>query len=143
MPFHHVIAKVGPEDKSRVLFADLSVDELKKRFIQPYEKGVAFFSGNDLTRPTDLRSIQIIRTDRPDQIERDEINRKEREHINRLNGSNSDIFFVSVGGGYQPQDIAEVGADLTHDFIRGHAGFKAGQVGAFHEGASLGRRPLS
>lgn len=127
MPFHHVIAKVGPEDKSRVLFTDLSVDELKKRFIQPYEKGVAFFSGNDLIRPTDLRSIQIIRTDRPDQTERDEINRKDREQINRLNRSNSDIFFVSIGGGYQPQDIAEVGADLTHDFIRGHPGFKAGK----------------
>lgn len=127
MPFHHVIAKVGSEDEQRVLFADLSVDELKKRFIQPYEKGVAFFSGNDLISPSDLRSIQIIRTERSDQIERDEINRKDREHIDSLNDPSSGVFFLSVGGGYQPQDIAEVGIDLTHDFIKGHPGFRAGR----------------
>ena len=127
MPFHHVIAKVRPEDKPRVLFTDLSVDELRERFIRPYEKGVAFFSGNDLISPTDLRSVQIIRTDRPDQTERDEINRKDREHIESLNDPNSAIFFLSVGGGYQPQDIAEVGTDVTHDFIGGHPGFKAGK----------------
>jgi hypothetical protein len=126
MPFHHVIAKVGPEDKPRVLFVDLSVAELKERFIGPYEKGRAFFSGNDLISPNALRSVQIIRTARHSETERDEINRKDRESIDRLNDSNSGVFFVSLGGGYDPQDIAEAGVDLTHDLIKGPPGFKAG-----------------
>jgi hypothetical protein len=36
MSFHHVIAKVGAEEKPRVLFADLSVGGLKEKFIRPY-----------------------------------------------------------------------------------------------------------
>lgn len=129
MAFHHVIAKVGAEEKFRILFADLSAEALNERFIKPYEKGKSFFSGNDLISPNDIRSIQIIRTERPEEVERDEINRKDRERIDRLNDPSSGVFFLSVGGGYEPQDIAEVGEDLTHSFIKGHPGFKAGQWG--------------
>jgi hypothetical protein len=126
MSFHHVIAKVELEDKPRVLFADLSAAELKERFLGPYEKGRAFFSGNDLISPSALRSVQIIQTDRSSEAERDEINRKDRENIDRLNNSSPGVFFVSLGGGYEPQDIAQVGVDLTHDLIKGPPGFKAG-----------------
>ena len=57
MAYHHVIAKVAQSDKFRVLFADLSLADLKKRFIAPYERGTSFFSGNDLVAPNDLRSV--------------------------------------------------------------------------------------
>jgi hypothetical protein len=127
MPYHHVIAKVGTEETFRVLFTDLTTEELCERFVKPYEKGNPFFSGNDLISPNDLRSIQIIRTERQNEVERDEINRKDREHIDRLNNSGSGVFLVSIGGGYEPQDIAESGEDLTHTFIKGHPGFKAGR----------------
>lgn len=127
MSFHHVIAKVGTNDKPRVLFADLSADALKEKFVRPYEKGQAFFSGNDLISPANLQSVQIIRTDRSEETERDEINRKDRENIDRLNNSSPGVFFVSVGGGYEPEDLAEVGVDVTHDFIKGPPGFKSGK----------------
>ena len=128
MSYHHVIAKVGTEeDKHRVLFSDLSAESLVERLIKPYEKGQPFFSGNNLISPSDLRSIQIVRTGRPEKTERDEINRKDREYIDRLNNSSSGAFFLSVGRGYEPQDISDVGEDLTHTFIKGHPGFKAGK----------------
>lgn len=127
MSFHHVIAKVGSENKARVLFADFSLDELRKCFVKPYEKGVKFFSGNDLISPYDLCSVQIIQTDRSDEIERDEINRKDRERIDQLNASSTNIFFLNIGVGYDPQDIVEVGVDLTQDFINGPPGFRAGK----------------
>jgi hypothetical protein len=127
MPYHHVIAKVGTEEKFRELFTDLTVEELSERFVKPYEKGTSFFSGNDLISPNDLRSVQIIWTERKNEVERDEINRKDRESIDRLNNSSSSVFIVSVGGGYEPQDIAEAGEDLTQTFINGHPGFKAGR----------------
>lgn len=127
MSFHHVLAKVGADDKLRVLFADLSAVGLKESFVQPYEKGHAFFSGNDLISPTNLCSVQIIRTERSEETERDEINRRDRESIDRLNSSSRDVFVVSIGGGYEPGDIAEVGVDVTHHFIKGPPGFKAGK----------------
>lgn len=127
MTYHHVIAKVGAENKFRKLFSDLSAKALRECFINPYEKGESFFSGNDLISPSDLRSIQIIRTDRSEEIERDEINRKDRAKIDELNNSSSGVFLVSVGGGYEPQDISEVGEDITHTLIKGAPGFKAGR----------------
>lgn len=127
MSHYHVIVKVGSESKLRVLFADLDAVALNERFIKPYEKGTSFFCGNDLISPNDLRSVQIVRTERPDAVERDKLNRKDRESIDRLNDPDSGIFFLSVGGGYEPQDIAEAGVDVTHEFIKGHPGFKAGQ----------------
>ncbi|NTU49728.1 MAG: hypothetical protein HGA87_02330 [Desulfobulbaceae bacterium] len=127
MPYHHVIAKLVSEDKFRCLFSDLSVLELRQNFVAPYEGGKSFFVGNDLISPLDLRSIQIVCTESPDQIERDEINRVSRERINEINRS-SGIFIVSIGGGYAPQDIAHAGEDVTHTFIKGPPGFKAGQL---------------
>lgn len=127
MSYHHVIAKIGAEEKFRVLFTDLAIEELSERFIKPYEKGNPFFSGNDLISPNDLRSVQIIRTERQNEVERGEINRKDRENVDRLNASDSGVFFMSFGVGYEPQDIAEAGDDLTHIFIKGHPGFKAGR----------------
>jgi len=127
MPYHHVIAQVGTEEKFRVLFTDLTVEELSDRFVKPYEKGTSFFSGNDLISPNDLRSVQIIRTERQNEVERHEINRKDRESIDRLNNFSSSGSIVSVGGGYEPQDIAEAGEDITHTFIKGHPGFKTGR----------------
>jgi hypothetical protein len=129
MPYHHVIAKIGAEEKFRVLFTDLTIGELGERFIKPYEKGHPFFSVNDLISPNDLRSVKIIRTERQNEVERNEMNRKDRESVDRLNDSDSGIFFVSIGVGYEPQDISEAGEDLTHTFIKGHPGFKAGRWG--------------
>jgi hypothetical protein len=127
MPYHHVIAKVAAEEKFRVLFTDLTVEELAERFVKPYEKGNPFFSGNDLISPNELRSVQIIRTERQNEVEREELNRKDREKFDRLNSSGSGIFVLTVAGGYDPQDIAEAGQDLTHTFIKGHPGYKAGR----------------
>jgi hypothetical protein len=125
MPFFHINAKVGKDEKLRSLFKDLSADELKARFIKPFEKGIYFFCGNDLIAPSDLRTIQIIRTERQDKVERDEINIKDLESIRQLNNSRTGVVFISAGRGYEPQDIAEVGTDVTHTYLKGPPGFKS------------------
>jgi hypothetical protein len=126
MPYHHVIAKLVSEDKFRCLFSDLSVAELRQKFVAPYEGGKSFFVGHELISPHHQRSVQIVCTESPDQIERDEINRASRERIDEINRS-SDIFIVSTGGGYAPQDIAHAGVDVTRTFITGPPGFKVGK----------------
>jgi len=125
MSYYHVIAKIGKDENFHILFTDLTVEELSKNFVTPYKKNNPFFSGNDLIQPNDLQSIQVIRTERPNEDERNEINRKSQEHINRINDSYGDIFLVSPGRGYSPQDIAEVGEDVTKTFIKEPPGFKA------------------
>lgn len=125
MSFFQIIAKVGKDEAHRSLFTDLSADELKLRFINPYEKGTPFFCGNDLIAPIDLRTIQIIRTEQVDKVERDEMNHKDLESIRQINNSRTGSVFLSPGRGYQPKDIAEAGADVTHTYLKGPPGFKS------------------
>lgn len=127
MSYHHVIAKTASNDEFQIIFSDLSVAALQENFISPYERGMSFFSGNDLISPSDIRSVQIVRTQQLDQIEREKINRIERANIDEINSSGQGLFFVSIGGGYEPQDIAQAGEDVTHTFIKGPPGFKAGR----------------
>ena len=125
MAFHHVIATLGPGTQVRVLFTDLTSEELAKQFIRPYEQGKPFFAGHELISPHELRSIHIIRTRSPDRTERDEINRKDRERNDRLNARGSGLVLISGGAGHAPEDIAEVGEDITHSVIKGPPGFRA------------------
>ena len=123
--YHHVIAKTASHDEFQTLFSDLSATTLQESFITPYERGTSFFSRNDLISPNDLRSVQIVRTKQLDQIERDEINRKDRAKIDEINRSGGGLLFLSIAGGYEPRDIAQAGEDVTHIFIKGPPGFKA------------------
>lgn len=127
MAYYHLIAKVGSEERCRELFTDLTEKELTDCFVRYYEKGDSFFSGNNLISPYDLRSINIIRTLRKNEVEWDEINRNYCERINRLNNPDDGLFVIDLGRGYEPQDIADAGEDLTHTFIKGSPGFKAGR----------------
>ena len=126
MSFYHVIAKTDPEGKFRCLFSDLTEDSLKEKFIKPYERGITFFSGNDLFSPSDLISVKIVQTQRTEQIERNEIYLKDREHIDEINRT-SELIFVNIGRGYEPEDIAQAGEDVTHTFLKGPPGFKPGK----------------
>lgn len=125
MPYHHVIAKLAGAEKGLCLFSDLSTSELKRRFIVCYEKGESFFSGNDLISPADLRSVQIVRTAHPEAEEREAINRQSLAQIDEMNRSGSDLFFLSLGSGYEPADIALAGEDVTRSFISGPPGTRA------------------
>lgn len=127
MAYHHVIAKVGQSDKFRILFADLSLADLKELFITPYERGRSFFSGNDLVAPSDLRSVQVVRTERTEQKERERINNESLAQIDKINRESDSVVFISPGSGYDPEDIAEAGEDITHSVIKGPPGFRAGK----------------
>jgi hypothetical protein len=123
--FHHVLATLGSDKQVRVLFADLTGDELKQQFIKPYERGKSFFAGHDLISPHELRSIKIIRTRRPDEAEREELNRRDRERIEEFNAAGPGLVLIGGAAGHEPGDIAEVGEDITHTVIKGPPGFRA------------------
>jgi len=46
-----------------------------------------------------------------------------------FNKSSPSVVLLGFAHGYDPQDIAEVGDDLTHDLIKGPPGSKAGWWG--------------
>jgi hypothetical protein len=124
MPYFHVIGKLNHSGNTRVLLADLSQDMLQRDFIKPYERGSTFFSGNDLVDPKELTQVRIIETLRTESLEREEMNRADRENIDSINSESSGVFFLSIGGGYAPEDIADAGVDVSQKFIKGAPGYK-------------------
>lgn len=127
MTYHHVIAKVGSGDKFRCLFSDISAADLRKKFILPYERGTGFFCGSDLISPAEIRSLKIVRTNNPDEVERAEINRADQARIDEFNRTSGGLTIIGFGGGYEPEDIEGAGEDVTHVLIKGPPGFKAGR----------------
>lgn len=125
MSYHHVIAKVGTDDKWRCLLSDLSLAELQKRFLEPYGQGSSFAAGGERIPTTVLKSVRIIRTLRPEEVERNEVN---KAHLRKLRGGNipsEGMTAEGTGHGYEPEDIAEAGEDLTGDLLQGPAGSHA------------------
>lgn len=125
MGYYHVIAKVGADAKIRCLFSDLSYEELREQFMKPYERGRSCFSGNDLISPYGLASVEVVSTESSDQVEREEINRVDRKRIDEFNRNSFHAVLISVGGGYEPEDIARAGNDITHTLIKGPPGFRS------------------
>lgn len=125
MAFHHVLLSLDPEpNKLRSVFVDLSENELKTKFVTPYRKGRSFVSDNEIIVLTGIRKVHIIRTDQKNETERSALHDRSLREIDEFN-RNSSIRLISLGRGYDPEDILEVGQDVTSTFINGPPGYAA------------------
>lgn len=128
MPFYQILVAIEPEpDKLRCLLRDLSEPQLLAQFVKPYRSGRDLICGNQIVPVTALRKIHIIRTAREDEREREALNEKSLKEIEAINRKPGGLLFLSPGRGYEPEDIFEVGADVTAEFISGPPGVTYGQ----------------
>jgi hypothetical protein len=125
--FYHVLAAVGDRETA-MLFSDLTAKELDKRFVNPYRRGKTFFSGSSIINPSELRQVRIIETSVKETEARDRINRQSVANIAEMNRQ-SDLTIIGFGEGYEPQDIAAAGDDVTRNFLRGGPGASNGLLG--------------
>jgi hypothetical protein len=125
--FYHVLGAIG-DRKTEVLFSDLTAKELRKQFVVPYKRGRTFFAGTSVVVPAELRRIRIIETPVKEAEARDRINRDSLADIAEMNRT-SGLVIISPGQGYEPDDIAEAGADVTRTFLRGGPGSPSGLLG--------------
>ena len=123
MAYFHVITKLVSGEHPICLFDDLSSDDLRAKFLRHYERGQDFLAGGNVISAKDIRSVRIIETNRDNATEREEINRRSRAKIDELNSSSDSVFFISLGNGYEPDDIAEAGEDVTSVYIKGPPGY--------------------
>lgn len=124
MSYFHIVAELdeAPE-KPVAIFMNLDRNELRTRFLKPYERGTDLLSGNAIFPVRQLRKIQVIQTEERSEQELVKVQRKSRAEIDELNRDSS-VVFVSVGYGYEPQDIIHAGVDVTHTVIHGPPGSK-------------------
>jgi hypothetical protein len=125
--FYHVLGAIG-DCKTEVLFSDLTAKELRKQFVVPYIRGCAFFAGTSVVFSSELRKVRIIETPMKEAEAREQINRDSLADIAEMNHT-GDLFIISPGQGYEPDDIAEAGADVTCTFLHGGPGSSNGMLG--------------
>jgi len=118
--FYHVLGAIG-DRKTEVLFSDLTAKELRKQFVVPDVRGCTFFAGTSVVSPAELRKVQIIETPMKEAEAREQVDRDSLADI-RTGG----LFIVSPGQGYETDDIAEAGANVTRNFLRGGLGSSSG-----------------
>jgi hypothetical protein len=113
--FYHVLAAIG-DGKVQMLFSDLSSAELNRSFVKQYRRGQTFFAGQQLVKPSELRTVQVVETSEREATARERLNRDDLARIDALNRS-SNIVFISPGIGYEPEDLVEAGADVTREYL--------------------------
>lgn len=123
MSYHHVIIRLFESERNpRSIISDASEKELLSEFVHPYRAGKDILLGSELFRLVDIRTVLIVRTERPEAIERDEINEADLKEIGRLNAQSDGFVIFSTGRGYDPEDILDVGTDVTAQYIKGPPG---------------------
>ena len=115
--YHVLIADEQKPDKLRQLYVDLDEKELKQKLVKPYKKGTSLICGNEIIPVMQIQKIHIVQTAQCNKVEREAMNNRGSQSIEKLNSMG--IACICVGIGYRPQDILKApGAkDVTSRYI--------------------------
>ncbi len=129
MSYLHVSVKFrdAPE-KVRCIFSDLSEKELEANFLKPYRLGRATLSGAEVIDVNSIVSTQIIETQRVSELELKEIQDISWKEIQEYNRHSDSVVVVSPGHGYNSEDIAEAGSDVTSRYITSPPGHQTSSI---------------
>ena len=126
MPFYHVlITFADAPSKPQCVLSDLSEQQLLAQFVTSYKKGKDILCGTEVVRVGGIKTVQIIRTDKKNEDERSAIQEQSFNEIQELNRSSDSLVITRPDYGYEPEDIAEAGADVTSQYIIGAPGHAA------------------
>lgn len=129
MAYYHVLVKFKDQpEKVLCIFADLSAKELDLKFLQPYRKGQTTLSGSRVVDVNNIILTQIIETEKQSDLELKEIQAKSRNEIEQFNQNSGSVYLLSLGRGYDAEDIAEAGNDVTSNFISAPPGHRNSRV---------------
>lgn len=123
MPFHHVLLALESEPtKLRCVLTDLTEEDLKAKFLRPYRKGQNIFCGNEVIPVSQIRKLHIVRTTHENEVERSALQERSFNEIQEFNRQSDSIVLINPERGYDPEDILEVGEDVTATFVSGSLG---------------------
>ena len=92
----------------------------------PYRKGKSLICGGEVVPVKQINNVIIYRTDQCNEVEQDELLRDSKQKIGRLNGESDASFVIYSPWSAYPDDILEVGEDVTERFIVDGPGYEAG-----------------
>ena len=123
MAFHHVLLTLNEApSKPRCVLSDLSAEQLEKQFLFPYRKGKNILCGNQVIHVTNIKSVQIIRTEKTSELELAVIQDRSFKEMQEFNRRSDSFIIISPGRGYDAEDIVEAGEHITSQHIIGTPG---------------------
>ncbi|WP_162984552.1 hypothetical protein [Poseidonibacter antarcticus] len=92
------------------------------KFVRLYKKGKDILCDKDVVRIENIKSVQIIRTNKKNEDERSIIQDESFKRVQELNRQSDSIAIISLGYGYKLEDIVYAGEDVTSLYITGAPG---------------------
>lgn len=121
--FYHILLSLEPEPtKLRSILVNLSERELMDKFLVPYRKGKNIVCANEIIPVANIRKLHIVRTARDNESERVALQERSFKEIQEFNRQSRSVVLISPGRGYDPEDILEVGEDVTNTVVAGPPG---------------------
>ena len=117
MFFHVVIKSKMHSKKWCCIFRDLSLKELKRRFIKPYKLNEKFLSEGKLYSFDEISEIVIVRTE---ELHRSVLTKAKEESRKRMKEANSNSIgiMIRVPSGVHDFEIKDYGDNVTSEFIQ-------------------------
>lgn len=117
-PFFHVVAEFESRKGRVLVFSDLSDREVRTLFVRPYARGAKLLVNGEVVDLARIREVKVVRTEHSKSDELKILQERSRQDIDRINSDpNSGAIFISVGSGWEDDEIADVGADVTSEFL--------------------------
>lgn len=114
--YYHVLAQEGTEEKWILLFKDLSLKELKKLFLKPFQKMDNILVSGTIYKSINIKKVRVIKTDRCAGVELKEYEKRMNDTFDRLNReSGTAVFFAPYFK--RVSDLIRCGNDVTNRFI--------------------------
>lgn len=115
--YYHVVITLKDNPKPVFLYGDMTEAELRQKFLRPYKLGKPVLKGNEVVNLSEVKAVDIIETDVPLQDELKKMQIESGRKIDEINHSSSGVFIMSLGVGYNNEDIAGGGKCVTDRYI--------------------------
>lgn len=121
--YFHVVAWTRQSTEDPIfLFGDLSETQLKRQFVRPYRSGGKLHLGQRVLNAAELMGARIIETVEPKAEALKAMQERSLRQIDEVNSHTSWEYWVSTGYGWDDEDIAYAGNDVTTRYVNGRPG---------------------
>lgn len=118
--YFHVVVRLKAETSPLFLFGDLSKKELLGCFVRPYQLGRSIMNGNDRVDLMEVASVQIICTRQDKETSLQSVREDSSKRIDDFNADahRTGVVIMTMGAGWQDEDIVCAGEDVTSQYIK-------------------------
>lgn len=118
-PYFHVVVWIKPfAGIARLLHSDQSEAELKRNFLTPYRRGRRTVLDGEIIDLRDISTVKIVKTELNKDDELQALQNRSTAEIDAINRSSPDFVIIARGQGWEDEEIADCGEDVTAQYVK-------------------------